>query len=322
MAHQRNTPGLPRAAVGVDVVERPQRSTEAVEAGDCCVDVAVADLAGRQDGVVGRGQLAALGMTPGQVRHRLRTGRLHRVFRGVYAVGHEAIGDLGRVRAALMAAGPTAVASHRTAAELHRLTPVMPRQVEVTVTRAGPRSRGGLTIHRTTRPPTITTARGLPVTAPSRTLADLAAELSADAFESLCAEALVRHLVSARDLDALAPDAAPTRSELERRFRRLVRDAGLPPPEVNPQHGATLPDFRWPGERVIVETDGWAAHQGRAAFERDRARDADRTGDGWAVLRFTARQVDDRPAWVVARLAATLSTSGRARCAPAAAPRG
>ena len=72
---------------------------------------------------------------------------------------------------------------------------------------------------------------------------------------------------------------------------------------------------------MIVETDGWAAHQGRAAFERDRARDADRTGDGWAVLRFTARQVDDRPAWVVARLAATLSTSGRARSAPAAAPR-
>ena len=261
-------------------------------------------------------------MTPGQVRHRLRTGRLHGVFRGVYAVGHEAIGDVGRVRAALMAAGPTAVASHRTAAALHRLTPVMPRQIEVTVTRAGPRSRRGLTIHRTTRPPTITTARGLPVTAPLRTLADLAPDISAEAFEAMCAEALVRHLVTARDLDALAPDAAPTRSELERRFRRLVRDAGLPPPEVNPQHGATLPDFRWPGERVIVETDGWAAHQGRAAFERDRARDADRTGEGWAVLRFTARQVDDRPAWVVARLAATLSTSGRARSAPAAAPRG
>ena len=261
-------------------------------------------------------------MTPGQVRHRLGTGRLHCIFRGVYAVGHTALTDVGRVRAALMVAGPTAAASHRTAAALHRLIPLMPHTLDVTVTRAGPRSRPGLTIHRTTRPPAMTRVSGLPVTAPLRTLADLAPDLSADAFEALSAEALVRRLVTARDLDALAPDAAPTRSELERRFRRLVRDAGLPPPEVNPQHGATLPDFRWPGERVIVETDGWAAHQSRAAFERDRARDADRTGDGWAVLRFTARQVDDRPAWVVARLAATLSTSGRARSAPAAAPTG
>ncbi len=146
--------------------------------------------------------------------------------------------------------------------------------------------------------------------------------MTAEAFDALCAEALVRRLVTARDLDALAPDAAPTRSELERRFRRLVRDAGLPAPEVNVPHGATLPDFRWPGECVIVETDGWAAHQGRTAFERDRARDADRTGDGWAVLRFTAQQLDARPAWVVARLAATLSRSARARSAPAGAPRG
>ena len=162
---------------------------------------------------------------------------------------------------------------------------------------------------------------GLPVTAPLRTLTDLAAELSAEAFEAVCAEALVRRLVTQRELEGLAPEAAPTRSELERRFRRLIRQAGLPQPEVNALDGVTMPDFRWPDHRVVVETDGWGAHQGRSAFERDRSRDTDRTAAGWAVLRVTARQVDTRATWVVARLAATLSTSGRATSAPAGARR-
>jgi hypothetical protein len=259
-----------------------------------------------------------MGMTPAQVRHRLRTGRLHPVFRGVYAVGHPALTDLGRVQAALLAAGPTAAASHRTAAGLHRLVPIVPHTIEVTVTRKGPRSRPGLIVHETTRPPTMTAVGGLPVTAPLRTLADLAPGLSPEAFEAMCAEALVRRLVTQRDLDGLTRDAAPTRSELERRFRRLVRDAGLPPPAVNPAGDGPMPDFRWTDQRVIVETDGWAVHGNRAAFERDRARDADRAGDGWTVLRFTERQLDSRPAWVVARVAATLSTSGRARSASGA----
>ena len=227
------------------------------------------------------------------------------------------------MRAALLAAGPAAVASHRTAAALLRLIPVMPRQHRGDRPACGPPLA-----QRPDGPPDVPRPADDAGRRPPRHCAVANAGRpgggvhDAEAFEALCAEALVRRLVTARDLDALAPDAAPTRSELERRFRRLVRDAGLPPPEVNARHGATLPDFRWPGERVIVETDGWAAHQGRTAFERDRARDADRTGDGWAVLRFTARQLDARPAWVVARLAATLSRSARARSAPAGAPRG
>ena len=176
----------------------------------------------------------------------------------------------------------------------------MPRQIEVTVTRAGPRSRP-----RADDPPHDPPARDHDS---PRTSRHGAVENAGQTWRPTSARRRSRRCAPRRSSAASSPratstrwrpDAAPTRSELERRFRRLVRDAGLPPPEVNPQHGATLPDFRWPGERVIVETDGWAAHQGRAAFERDRARDADRTGDGWAVLRFTARQVDDRPAWVV-----------------------
>jgi hypothetical protein len=259
-------------------------------------------------------------MTPGQIRHRLQTGRLHPVFRGVYAVGHLALTDFGRVRAALLAAGPTAVASHRTAAGLQRVVLVVPHTIEVTVTGKGPRSRPGLSVRVTSHPPAVAEVHGLPVTAPLRTLADLAPDLSAEAFEAACAAALVRRLVTQQELDALTPDTAPTRSELERCFRRLIRDAGLPPPAVNPRDDGPMPDFRWTDQRVIVETDGWAAHGNRAAFERDRARDADRAADGWAVLRFTPRQLQTRPAWVVARVAATLSTSGRARSAWAEGP--
>lgn len=259
-----------------------------------------------------RAQVLALGASRAQVEGRLRGGRWYPLFRGVYAVGHAAVTDHGRVRAAVMAAGPTAVASHRTAAALHRLMGVMPRTIEVTVTRQGPRSRPGMTVHRTTRPPATRVIGGVALTAPLRTLADLRPRVSADAFDALCAEALVRKLVTPHELDGLAPEAAPTRSELERRFRRLILRAGLPGPEVNRGDAHSTPDFRWPRHGVIVETDGWGAHQGRARFEGDRARDADRTGDGWAVLRFTARQLDTRPVWVVARLAATLSRAERA----------
>ena len=223
-----------------------------------------------------------------------------------------------------MAAGPTAVASHRTAG---RAPPAHARHAAAasrSPSRARARARGrGLTIHRTTRPPTITTVRGLPVTAPLRTLADLAPDMSAEAFEALCAEALVRRLVTARDLDALAPDAAPTRSELERRFRRLVRDAGLPPPEVNRaarRDAARLPLARRARDRRDRRL-GRASGPGRVrARPRARRRPHRRRMGRAAVHRAAGRR--RAPAWVVARLAATLSTSGRARSAPAGAPRG
>ena len=65
---------------------------------------------------MGREQLVALGFTRQEINHRVRTKRLSRVCQGVYAVGHEALSDRGRMIAALLAAGPGAALSHRTAA--------------------------------------------------------------------------------------------------------------------------------------------------------------------------------------------------------------
>jgi very-short-patch-repair endonuclease len=293
---------------GVDGDSRRERRTPPQSPASCSVDARIAALATRQDGVVQRAQLIALGLSAAAIDHRVRTGKLIVVHRAVYAVGHAALSDRGRLRAALMAGGPTATISHRPAAALHGLLPSMPSFAEVTVTRRGPRSRPGLVIHATRTEPDLCIVDGLRVTAPLRTLRDLA---RAPDIDRLCAEALVLKLVTQQQLDAAAilPHGvpAPTRSALERRFLALMRNAGLPRPRVNAVVDGRMVDFSWPAERVIAETDGWAAHGHRAAFERDRGRDADLISAGWLVLRFTWRQLRERPAWVTTRVAQALA---------------
>jgi very-short-patch-repair endonuclease len=289
-----------------------RRRREPVAAGAATgVDAAIARLATEQDGVVGRAQLIGLGLGSAAVDHRVRGGRLIVIHRGVYAVGHAALPDRGRLRAARMAAGANAVLSHRTAAAMWGLIPALPPIIEVTVTRKGPRTRPGLIVHETRHPPEIRLRGSLPLTAPLRTLADLKFSAPLAELERLCAEALVAGLVTQPELDAArllpAGPAAPTRSELERLFLRLVRDAGLPRPLVNRYIGRYMADFAWPAERVIVETDGYAAHGHRAAFERDHARDADLVARGWIVLRFTWRQLRFERVRVATRLAQTLA---------------
>jgi very-short-patch-repair endonuclease len=95
--------------------------------------------------------------------------------------------------------------------------------------------------------------------------------------------------------------------ELEQRMLRLVADAGLPRPHVNYRLGPHVLDFFWPDQRVIVETDGYRTHGRRTAFEDDRARDANLQSRGYAVLRFTWRQLKTEPLLVSARIARALS---------------
>jgi very-short-patch-repair endonuclease len=305
---KRSTPPAPAGPRSVDVDIQRQRRTGGSADDARSVDRALARLATRQDGIVERRQLAELGLGAGAIDHRVRAGRLIVLYRGVYAVGHEALTDRGRMRAALIAAGPTAVRSHSTAAAVWTLIPSLPPFVEVTVTRRGPRTRDGLVVHSTRHPPDVRILDSLPVTAPLRTLADLAA--SPD-IERMCADALVLKLVAQGELDAagiLDPDLiAPTRSRFERLFRATLRKAGLPPPITGYEIGPYTADFAWPTERVIVETDGWDFHRHRAAFEDDRARDAFLAARGWVVVRLTWRRLKQRPMLVMAQLAQTLA---------------
>src|SRR5687767_915944 len=146
-ARERRESFAAPAPTGVDGDSGRQRGSHAAGDGPTGVDRRIAALATRQDGVVERRQLLALGLSAAAIDHRVRTGRLIVLYRGVYAVGHTALPERGRLRAALIAAGPTAVHSNLTAGARWKFSPWMPPFVEVTVTRKGPRSRPGLRIH-------------------------------------------------------------------------------------------------------------------------------------------------------------------------------
>jgi very-short-patch-repair endonuclease len=287
----------------------------------------IATLATMQYGVVSRKQLLAAGIGPGAIETRLKRHQLHPLHRGVYAVGHTALVPLAREMAAVLACGPEAVLSHRTAAWIWRILELAGELVEVTVTRSN-RRRPGLIVHRSRslRPADTQMHRGLPVTSLARTLLDFAEAATARELERAFDEAITQRLTTypalaaavrqanghhgaraVRDLLARSEEPAITRSEAEERFLSLTREACLPAPEVNAQVGSHLVDFLWRECRLVVEVDGYRFHSSRTAFERDRRRDADLSAAGYRVLRFTWRQLVEEPVAVIARLAQALA---------------
>lgn len=75
----------------------------------------------------------------------------------------------------------------------------------------------------------------------------------------------------------LEPDGDGARSYLERLFLRLIREAGLPKPEVNVHLEGRARDFVWRDQGLAIEVDGHAYHSSPAAMRRDRARDRELT---------------------------------------------
>ncbi|HEV2815002.1 MAG TPA: type IV toxin-antitoxin system AbiEi family antitoxin domain-containing protein [Solirubrobacteraceae bacterium] len=282
----------------------------------------VAALAHRQHGVVSAAQLRALGLGRGAIGRRVATGRLHRLHRGVYAVGHARVAPRGRLWAAVLACGGAdrAVLSHRSAASVWDLVG-QPRVADVT-TLAQSRSMPGICVHRGSVE-RVVQQDGLPVTTVARTLLGLATVVSEHRLRRIChrAELLrildvqgIRALLSEerggrgtarlrRAIDELAvQDLAVTRSELEERFLALVAAAGLPAPQVNAGVAGFEVDFVWPAARLVVETDGAAAHLTPTAFRRDRERDAALVVAGYRVLRFTWEHVTREPERVAGAL--------------------
>lgn len=292
------------------------------------MDSLIARLADRQHGVVGHGQLVALGLSGPGIHRRIRAGRLHPVYRGVYAVGHSRIGRRGWWMAATLAAGEGAVLSHHSAAALWGLR--RPRErIHVTVpTRAGRRRRKGLTIHRTSWLPEVdvTTSENIPVTSLPRTLIDIAEMIDRRALERTLDEAEYLRLYNDRRVAAamaahsgrvgarrLAKTIAEhvvgstrTNEGLEEDFLLLCRANGIPDPVVHARVGPYEVDFLWPEQRVIVETDD-ASHRRTSTYESDRDRDAYLDDAGYRVRRFTSRKIRNEPAEVVRLLLAALS---------------
>jgi very-short-patch-repair endonuclease/predicted transcriptional regulator of viral defense system len=277
------------------------------------LDTAAA-LAADQHGVVTRAQLLQAGLKNAAITRRVDTGRLHVIYRGVYAVGHRVLTLHGHWMAAVLACGPNAALSHTTAAAASDL-----RQaggaIHVTIPgRTGRQAPKGIRLHRspTLTARDVTEIRGIRVTKVARTIIDLARIVSQDELERIVYEADRRGVAdfaalrSARSasLQAVlrAYDPAPTRSQLERRFLRLCREHGLPRPEVNAVIDGMEVDFVWRDRRLIVEVDGYAYHRSPAAFEKDRERDVRLAMKGWTTRRFTWRQVDTRARWVAAAI--------------------
>ncbi len=292
-------------------------------------------MATAQGGVVSLDQLREAGVSRRRVAERNERGSLHRVHRGVYAVGHQHLERPAELRAALLACGEGAVISHGTAAAHWRLSDRWPVLVDVTVPVEAGRKIDGIRCRRCRYPdPEEVTEHGSIIcTTPARTLVDEAGRLGTASLRGLVEQAAVRKLLDlhacdlaitnargrrgVRALDAILADwrsedgsVADLRSVFEARALPRLIARGLPRPLVNRPlqiDGRNLiPDFLWPEQRLIVEMDGRETHETTAAFQRDRERDQHFLAAGYRVSRVTWIQLRDDLEGVVSRIARSL----------------
>lgn len=287
--------------------------------------VLAAGIAEKQHGVVSIRQLRRSGVSDDAVRARVALGQLHRVHQGVYAVGHPALSPEGRFMAAVLAigGGPRsggsvlehwgAAVSYRSALSLWGLLPTNQAPCDVIVAGNGGRARrAGIRVHRslTLVPRDVTLHRGIPVTTPGRTIADLRGAISTRRRSAIATHELRKAIRQANVLGLPIGhrDAkVRTRSDLEAHFLRLCRRHRLPPPEVNVRLGPCLVDFLWRERRLVVETDSYLYHRGEVAFQEDHARDLELMRRGFEVLRLSELQLDEEPTQVAEVLAARLA---------------
>lgn len=290
------------------------------------VDQILRAIGARNNRVVTRAAANAAGVPDNALTHRVGSGRLYREHFGVYLLDPPAkAGRVTLMTAAVVACGPTAVLSHRSAAELWEMVGPHPGHLEVTVVGHNAGDRPGIRRHRVSElnPADIGTRRGIPVTSPARTVLDNA---PAPDLEELVAGALAKGRVTKRQIEQ-AIERCPTRRGVrrlhgilhqpggprrtrswgERRLLALVRQAGLPVPMTNRLLNGYQVDAVWPDHRLVVEIDGYDFHGGRRAFRTDRKRDAAHVAAGYRVIRFTADQLEHEPLIVIGQLSAALA---------------
>lgn len=289
-------------------------------------DALAGDLAERQHGVVARRQLREMGMERGAIEARIRRGSLRPVHRGVYAVGHRALDLHGRRMAAVLACGPRAFLSHRSACRAWGIARRGFGLIEVSCSHGRHPERPGIVTHRASLSmDERDEVDGVPVTSIFRSVFDLAAIGSAREVERALHEAEVggltdrlslptlltrypghRGAAAIRTILASREPASITRSELEERFLALIEASGLPRPRLNAAlhlRGRFFEvDCLWDAERLIVELDGAAVHGTHRAFHGDRQRDRALLACGYRVSHVTWRQLDEEPEAIVADL--------------------
>jgi very-short-patch-repair endonuclease len=301
-------------------------------------DRAVAAVASAQHGVVSYRQLLACGLGPGAIEHRLGQGRLHRVHRGVYAVGHRAPSFESRCMSAVLSVGRGAFVSHTTAARLHDVLPsgtpadLGTSPLHVSVTGRNVRHRPVVRVHRcgSLDGRDLRWLGPLPVASGARTALDVAAAGDRRLAERVLAGVLRSGLAAEQDVRALL-DRSPGHAGLgllgslldggpafdcsvaERRLLELLRRSGLPEPRMNVRVGPYEVDACWPDLRVVVEFDGFTFHGDRMAFRKDRRKSADLQARGFDVVPVVWDDLNSRPERVVAVVAAVLARASAGR---------
>ena len=276
---------------------------------------AISTVATRQHGVIDRPQLLGCGLSDDAIDRLVRSKRLHRIHEGVYAVGHRALTRHGRFMAAVLSAGSGAVLSHQSAASLWELRSAAEPKIHV-IAPTHRRGDTGVVVHRTTiEAIDITTCQGIAVTAPLRTILDLAAVAHENHLEPAIRQAVYRNLTTTaliaeavdqrsgqrgtkklrKVLQRLGEAPGRTRSPLEDRFVRFLRRHRLPMPELNVllQIGGRdiEADCVWHERKIVIELDGRDGHDSTPAFEADRARDLALAAAGWKPGRVTSARM-------------------------------
>jgi very-short-patch-repair endonuclease len=271
---------------------------------------AVMALAADQHGVVARRQLIAMGISRRAIDHRLRRGRLHLVFRAVYAVGRPALTRYGLWMAAVLACGEDSALSHGSAAALAGFGGEGD-QIEVSVARDVRLDGIRAHVRRSFHDLSTTIDRGISVTAPIQTLIDMApqrdvAELAravneADRLDAIRWDELQAGLETmagqpgVAKLRSVLAGFTLTDSELERMFLPVARAAGLAHPLTQHKLDGFRVDFYWPDLGLVVETDGLRYHRTPATQARDLRRDQVHTAAGRTPLRFSHWQIAHEP---------------------------
>ena len=283
----------------------------------------------RQRGVVTLAQMHGAGISPRQVERGLERGDLVRLHRGVYRLGPVSPPHCPEM-AATLACGANAVLSHRSAAAMYEILDPHPGPIHITVPHRHRRGDAGIVVHETASlgAHEIRERRGIPLTAPIRTLIDLSGACTPEDLERAVSEAFARRLTNLPSLQRAIEayrgrrgvarirallDHGPrlSRSPPERRLLRAIRGAGLPEPETNVMVGRWEVDFLWRDAGLAVEVDAYSTHSSPRAFERDRRKDADLAARGLMVQRFSADHVRDELEYVLAWIAARLAGASR-----------
>lgn len=287
----------------------------------------IRETAARQHGLIDRLGALQLGATDHEISMQIGRGRLQVLHSGVYYLNCTQATWKTDVLAAVLAAGPAAVASHRCAARLWKLDAVYGQVIEVTVPYLESPEPDGAIVHRTRRRNPSTVGDGIPITTPEKTLLDIAPLVPRRTLWKAARSAILQQVATVDSMDSavaayggrgvsgtkrmreivrlVADDESGSPAEID--LQAMVEGAPIPPPVQQlqirrPDGTNAYPDFAWPDRLRIVEVDGFGAHGTPEQLEEDLRRQNDLMDLGWDIRRFTPARIREEPAVVEAEL--------------------